>query len=94
MRVLGAPNPYRREPAAEKPVAVDVRALRGHLGMSQPDFASRFGFTLAEVRGWERGASPHAEALARLNLIERNPQVVLMSYWTPARRRSSRSTSR
>ena len=86
MRVLGAPNPYRRDPPSERVVAVDVRALREHLGMSQADFARRFGFTLAELRRWEQGATPHAEALVLLHRIERNPQVVLMAVRAGAKR--------
>jgi putative transcriptional regulator len=79
MRVLGAPNHYRRDPTEARVVAVDVRALREHLGMTQAGFARRFGFALADVRSWEQGTTPHGEALALLHLIERNPQVVLMA---------------
>ena len=88
MRLLGAPNSYRRDPPDDRSVtAVDVRALREHLGMSQAGFARRFGFGLAAVRSWERGATtPSGEALALLNLIERNPQVVLMALHPASKR--------
>ena len=81
MRLLGAPNSYRRDPPDDHSVAaVDVRALREYLGMTQAGFARRFGFGLADLRSWERGATtPSGDALALLNLIERNPQVVLMA---------------
>jgi putative transcriptional regulator len=99
MRILGVgnagPHPVRTAPAARIAAPVDIRALRRHLGMSQAGFARRFGFRLDALKRWERGsATPRGETLVLLNLIERNPQVVLMSYWTPARRRSSRSISR
>ena len=88
MRVLGAPNFHRRDDAERRAVTVvDVRALRELLGMTQAGFARRFGFGLAEVRSWERGATtPGGDALALLNLIERNPQVVLMALHPASRR--------
>lgn len=59
------------------PLAVDVRAIRRKLGLSQPGFASRFGFTLATVRDWEQGRRrPEQAACTLLLVIERNPQAV------------------
>jgi putative transcriptional regulator len=34
---------------------VDVRALRRKLGLSQSEFATRFGFLPATLRNWEQG---------------------------------------
>ena len=39
------------------PAAVDVRALRRKLRLSQDQFARRFGFTAARIRDWEQGRS-------------------------------------
>ena len=98
MRLLGVGNPgplpVRTAPPERVTAPVDVRGLRRHLGLSQACFAHRFGFRLEMLKRWERGSAAPREALVLLNLIERNPQVVLMRYCTPARRRSSRSMSR
>jgi|TARA_R110000851_G_scaffold326477_1_gene495169 putative transcriptional regulator len=60
------------------PRAVDVRAVRARLGMTQEQFAARFGFSTATLRHWERGdRSPRGPALVLLNVIERNPQAVI-----------------
>jgi putative transcriptional regulator len=59
------------------PPAVDVRRVRGELGISQKDFAERFGFSLASVRNWEQGLrSPEGPARLLLALIQRNPKLV------------------
>ncbi len=38
-----------------KPEAVDVSALRLNMGMTQEQFAARFGFSVTTLRHWERG---------------------------------------
>ncbi|MDP1548936.1 MAG: helix-turn-helix domain-containing protein [Nitrosomonas sp.] len=44
-----------------QPEAVDVLALRQSMGMTQEQFAARFGFSIATLRHWERGdRSPHS----------------------------------
>lgn len=60
------------------PAAVDVAALRGRLGLSQAQFAARFGVSVATLRHWERGdRNPQGPALVLLNLIDRDPEGVL-----------------
>lgn len=62
---------HRRRP-------VDVKALRASVGMTQEQFAARFGFSTATLRHWERGdRSPNGSALVLLNVIERNPEAVI-----------------
>jgi transcriptional regulator with XRE-family HTH domain len=57
---------------------VDVKALRAKVGMTQEQFAARFGFSTATLRHWERGdRTPHGPALVLLNVIERNPAAVI-----------------
>lgn len=58
--------------------AVDVRAARRKLGMTQKDFARNFGVSLDTVRNWEQGRR-HPEGPARMLLavIERNPKAML-----------------
>jgi len=59
------------------PAAVDVSALRQRMGMTQEQFAARFGFSVATLRHWERGdRSPHGASLVLLNVIKRAPDAV------------------
>jgi len=60
-----------------KPEAVDVSALRQRMGMTQEQFAARFGFSVATLRHWERGdRTPQGAALVLLNVIKRAPDAV------------------
>ena len=60
------------------PRAVDVKAVRVKVGMTQEQFAARFGFSTATLRQWERGdRTPRGPALVLLNVIERNPGAVI-----------------
>ena len=70
----------RRAPESRghRPRPVDVKALRASVGMTQEQFAARFGFSTATLRHWERGdRSPNGSALVLLNVIERNPEAVI-----------------
>lgn len=61
-----------------RPRQVDVKAVRAKVGMTQEQFAARFGFSTATLRHWERGdRSPRGPALVLLNVIERNPEAVM-----------------
>lgn len=60
-----------------KPKTVDVSALRRRMGMTQEQFAARFGFSVATLRHWERGdRSPQGADLVLLNVIKRAPEAV------------------
>ena len=51
--------------------------LRRRMGMTQEQFASRFGFSVATLRHWERGdRKPAGAALVLLNVIEHDPKGV------------------
>jgi len=57
---------------------VDVRAARQRLGLSQPDFASAFGVSVATIRNWEqRRRQPKGAARVLLTVIERNPAAIM-----------------
>lgn len=57
---------------------VDVRAARKRLGLSQAEFAARFGIGVATVRNWEQHRRrPRGAALLLLKVIESNPQIVI-----------------
>jgi putative transcriptional regulator len=56
---------------------VDVRSIRRGFGLSQSQFAARFGFAAATVRNWEKGRT-HSDGPARILLavIEWHPEAV------------------
>jgi putative transcriptional regulator len=59
------------------PSELDVRAIRGGLGLTQEEFARRYGFTAARIRDWEQGRSkPGGAQRAYLMVIEREPEAV------------------
>jgi putative transcriptional regulator len=69
----------RGEPAKVEvhEVEVDIRAIRKRLGLSQTEFAFRFGFAPGSVRNWEQGhRQPQGPARVLLRVIEREPAAV------------------
>lgn len=63
-----------------EPKRVDVAALRQRVGMTQEQFAARFGMSVATLRHWERGdRKPQGPALVLLNVIEHNPKAVMQA---------------
>lgn len=69
----------RAEPArVYVPADVNVKAIRTKLGLSQPAFALRFGFTVGAVRDWEQHRrTPEASARVLLTVIDKEPEAVL-----------------
>ena len=62
------------------PEMLDVARLRGRMGMTQKEFAARFGFPVATLRHWERGdRKPRGPALVLLTVIARQPRAVLQA---------------
>jgi putative transcriptional regulator len=56
---------------------IDVRATRKRLGLSQAEFAARFGFQPATLRNWEQGRTrPDGPARVLLAVIARHPEAV------------------
>lgn len=63
-----------------EPKRVDVAALRRRIGMTQEQFAARFGVSVATLRHWERGdRTPQGPALVLLNVIAHNPRAVMQA---------------
>jgi putative transcriptional regulator len=59
------------------PARVDVKAIRTRLGMTQEEFAGRFGFSVNTLRHWEQGTrQPEGATRAYLLVIERAPKAV------------------
>ena len=57
--------------------AVDVRAARLRLGLSQDEFAETFKISPSTLRKWEQGTrQPRGPARALLTVIEREPEAV------------------
>ncbi|HWT63522.1 MAG TPA: helix-turn-helix domain-containing protein [Ochrobactrum sp.] len=59
------------------PPSVDVKAIRQKTGLSQREFAARYGFSFGRVRDWEQGRS-NIDGPSRLllTLIDREPEAV------------------
>jgi putative transcriptional regulator len=56
---------------------VDVREVRIKMGLSQAQFATKFGFPPATLRNWEQGrARPDAPARVLLAVIAKHPEAV------------------
>jgi putative transcriptional regulator len=71
----GRPSPRMK---IHYPKPVDVKALRLEIGMTQEQFAAKFGVSTATLRHWERGdRSPHGPALVLLNVIKHDPKAVI-----------------
>jgi putative transcriptional regulator len=63
--------------APKVPEDVDVKTIRGKLGMTQEQFTT-FGFSLSAIRHWEAHRRlPEGPARVLLMVIDRNPSVVL-----------------
>ncbi len=60
------------------PQAIDVKAIRAKLNMTQKGFAEAFYFSPSAVRNWEQGLrTPEAPIRAYLQVISHNPHVVM-----------------
>jgi putative transcriptional regulator len=61
---------------------IDVREVRTKMGLSQAQFATKFGFPPATLRNWEQGrARPDAPTRVLLAVIARHPDVVEDVLW-------------
>jgi putative transcriptional regulator len=59
------------------PGPVDVKAIRAKSGLSQSDFARRFGFNVRTLQEWELGRTePPSAVRAYLIVIDRFPETV------------------
>jgi putative transcriptional regulator len=59
------------------PSDIDVKAVRVRLGLTQDEFAGRFGFSVNTLRHWEHGRRrPEGATRAYLLVIARAPHVV------------------
>jgi putative transcriptional regulator len=57
--------------------AVDIRKVRRKMGLSQTEFATKFGFPPATLRNWEQKRScPDAPTRVLLAVIAKHPEAV------------------
>jgi putative transcriptional regulator len=67
------PSTYR----VHVPAEIDVRVVRKRLGMTQPEFAGRFGIPVGTLRDWEqKRRRPEGPARVLLTVIDREPEAV------------------
>jgi putative transcriptional regulator len=65
------------------PRAVNVRAIRQKLKLSQPKFAETFGFSVGRVRDWEQGRfEVDAPSRAFLAVLDKEPDAVFRALGT------------
>lgn len=56
---------------------IDVRKVRTNMGLSQSEFATKFGLPPATLRNWEQGRSrPDAPTRVLLAVIAKHPEAV------------------
>jgi len=61
----------------EVPDFVDVRAIRERSGLTQGEFARRYGISPRSLQEWEQGRrQPEGAVRAYLMVIQRNPRAV------------------
>lgn len=73
----------------------DIPAIRERLGLSQNEFAARFGISLGTLRNWEQGVRlPDGPARALLKVIEREPAAVQRALALPIAKSSKPSSPR
>jgi len=64
-------------PVRYYPGPVDVKGVRRKRGLSQAEFANRYGFSTRTLQEWEQGrAQPDSAVRAYLTVIDRNPKAV------------------
>lgn len=72
----GADVPVRETKVAA-PDDVDVKAIRERLGLTQLQFAARFGFSPGSIRNWEQAhRRPDGPARTLLKVIDKHPDAV------------------
>jgi putative transcriptional regulator len=64
-------------PTYRYPGRVDAKAIRSKSGLSQSEFAERYGFNLRTLQDWECGrVQPPSAVRAYLMVIDRFPETV------------------
>lgn len=74
----GEKKPHRIYTAPVRvPETIDVAVIRRRLGLTQAEFAARYGFSAGNVRNWEQGhRQPDGATRVYLKVIDLHPAVV------------------
>ncbi|MBL0157859.1 MAG: helix-turn-helix domain-containing protein [Bryobacterales bacterium] len=71
------PRPRPEVRAARVPASLDVQVIRKRTGLSQAEFARRYGFNVRTLQDWERGRGmPDGAVRAYLTVIAKTPKAV------------------
>ena len=72
-----APERYAGSTCQPFPGPVDAKAVRAGTGLSQVEFAKRYGFNMRTLQDWESsGMQPPSPVRAYLTVIDRFPEMV------------------
>ncbi len=72
---------------------IDVCSIRDKLGLTQEQFAVRYGLDVDAVRNWETGRrTPDTAAQSYLRAIRANPEAVEAALWSDAAAEERRAT--
>ena len=75
--IFSARELSRTKRVVPPPSAEDVRAIRRRLGLTQAQFAARYGFSLETIRNYEQGhRRPAGPARVLLKVIASEPDAV------------------
>jgi putative transcriptional regulator len=75
--IFSARELNRAKRVVPPPAADDVRAIRRRLGLTQAEFAARYGFSLETIRNYEQGhRRPAGPARVLLKVIASEPDAV------------------
>jgi len=75
--IFSARELNRAKRVVPPPAAQDVRAIRRRLGLTQAEFAARYGFSLETIRNYEQGhRRPAGPARVLLKVIASEPDAV------------------
>ena len=75
--IFSARELSRAKRVVPPPAAEDVRAIRRRLGLTQAQFAARYGFSLETIRNYEQGhRRPAGPARVLLTVIASEPDAV------------------
>jgi putative transcriptional regulator len=75
--IFSARELSRAKRVVPPPAAKDVRALRRRLGLTQAQFAARYGFSVETIRNYEQGhRRPAGPARILLKVIASEPDAV------------------
>lgn len=75
------PGTYR----IHTPEEIEARSVRVRMGLTQAEFAKRFGLDLATLRDWEQGRkTPTGAASTLLRVIAKEPKAVMRALQSDA----------